>query len=107
LAAWISFVLSFAFVPEHKMSTTKKILWRSGVIAVGFIWSVVLWHQQVITDKTAKEDQERIVTKAVTQSNEHSDKQIGAVRQDVQGVETDMQGVKRDLENSLVRGICG
>jgi hypothetical protein len=103
LAAWIPFVLSvlLAFVPEHKMSTRKKILWRSGVITVGFIWSVVLWHQQVIMDKTAREDQTRIVTQAVTQSNEHSDQQIGTVRSDVQGVKSDVQGVKKDLEAKI------
>jgi len=103
LAAWIPFVLSLllAFVPEHKMNTTNKILWRSGVIGLGFVWSVVLWHQQVITDKAAREDRERIVTTAVNQSNQHSDQQIGAVRTDVQGVKNDVQGVKKDLEDKL------
>jgi hypothetical protein len=88
LAAWIPFVLSIllAFVPEHNMSTKKKIAWRSSVIAVGFIWSVVLWHQQVIADKTARDDQTRIVTQAVTQSNEHSDQQISPVREDVKDI---------------------
>lgn len=99
LAAWIPFVLSIllAFVPEHKMSRTKKVVWRSSVIAVGFIWSIVLWHQQIITEQIAKEDQEKIVTTAVAKSNQHSDQQIGAVRSDVQGVKTDVQGVKNNL----------
>ncbi len=96
LAAWIPFVLSLlvAFVPESKMSTTKKILWRTVVIAVGFVWSVVLWQQQLLAEKTATADQERIVTTAVAKSNEHSDQQIGAVRSDV-------QGVKKDLETKI------
>src|SRR5258707_14704092 len=52
LAAWIPFVLSIlvAFVPEHKMTTAKKYLWRGGVMFVGLAWSIVLWHQQVVTD---------------------------------------------------------
>jgi hypothetical protein len=103
LAAWIPFVLSLlvAFVPESKMSTAKKIGWRTVVIAVGFVWSVVLWQQQLLAENSATADQERIVTTAVTRSNEHSDQQIGGVRSDVQGVKTDMQGVKKDLETKI------
>jgi hypothetical protein len=107
LAAWIPFVLSIllAFVPEREMTTIKKLLWRSSVIAVGFAWSVVLWHQQVIADQQAKSDQQQIVADAVGKSNQHSDQQIGAVRTDVQGVKSDMQAVKRDLENKFGEAI--
>jgi len=103
LAAWIPFVLSLllAFVPEQKMSTAKKYLWRGSVIAIGFIWSVVLWRQQFIMDITAQQDQQRIVMTAVNQSNRHSDQQIGTVRSDVQGVKTDIQGIKKDLESRI------
>ena len=60
LAAWIPFVISIllAFVPEHEMTATKKFLWRFGVISVGFIWSAVLWHQQVITDRAQRNARE-------------------------------------------------
>jgi hypothetical protein len=103
LAAWIPFVLSLlvAFVPESKMSTLKKILWRTVVIVVGFVWSVVLWQQQLLTEKTATADQERIVKTAIAKSNEHSDQQIDVVRSDVQGVKTEMQGVKKDLATQI------
>lgn len=99
LAAWIPFVLSLllAFVPEHKMSTTKKVLWRTAVITVGFGWSVVLWHQQVIADSQAKHDQREMVNSAVSESNEHSDSQIASVRGDLKGVKDDVGGVKTDL----------
>jgi hypothetical protein len=102
LAAWIPFVLSIllAFVPEHKMTTIKKLLWRGSVIFVGFVWSAVLWHQQVVTDATARKDQEHIVASAVTKANEHSDQKIGAVQKDVQGVKTDVGGVKSDLKET-------
>lgn len=102
LAAWIPFVLSIliAFVPEHEMSAIKKILWRSSVIIVGFAWSVVLWHQQVIADKAARDDQRNIVNEAVTQSNQHSDAKIGEVQRDVRGVETDVLGVKNAISQS-------
>ncbi len=88
LAAWIPFVISIfiAFVPEREMTVRQKWFWRSGVIVIGFIWSAVLWHQQVIMDTAAKTGQAEIVTKAVTQSNEHSDEQIAIVRDDVKGV---------------------
>ncbi len=98
-AAWIPFVLSIllAFVPEHEMTKSKKIIWRCGVIGAGFIWSALLWHQQVVADKAAKEDQERIVTKAVFESNQHSDQQIGNVRDDVKSVKGDVREVKGNL----------
>jgi hypothetical protein len=103
LAAWIPFALSIllAFVPEHKMSTTKKLLWRSSVILVGFAWSVVLWHQQIITEQTALADQEKIVNNAVTKSNNHSDQQIGEVRKDVQGVKTDLKDTKEVISGMV------
>jgi hypothetical protein len=85
LAAWIPFVISIfiAFVPEHEMTSRQKWIWRSGGIIIGFIWSVVLWHQQVIVGLEAKRDQTEIVTKAVTQSNQHADEKIAGVRDDV------------------------
>jgi hypothetical protein len=83
------------------MNTTKKVLWRSGVIGIGFIWSIVLWHQQFIMDKTSREDQERIVTTAVKQSNQHSDQQIGVVRNDVRGVKSGLDGMKNELAAKL------
>jgi hypothetical protein len=102
LAAWIPFVLStlLAFVPEHKMTTTKKWLWRSSVMLVGLSWSVVLWHQQVVTDETARKDQENMVISAVTKANEHSDQKIESVKKDVGGVKTDVGGVKSDLKDA-------
>jgi hypothetical protein len=102
LAAWIPFVLSvlLAFVPEHKMTTTKKLLWRGGVILVGFAWSVVLWHQQAVADAAARKDQENIVTAAVSKANEHSDVRIGSVQAEVKGVKTDIGGVKSDLKET-------
>ena len=105
LAAWIPFVLStlLAFVPEHKMTTTKKWLWRCSVMLVGLSWSVVLWHQQVVTDATARKDQETIVTSAVSQANVHSDEQIGFVRKDVQGVKKDLGDTAQKLSDLFVK----
>jgi hypothetical protein len=103
LAAWIPFVLStlIAFVPEREMSTLKKYLWRSGVIGVGFAWSVVLWHQQVVMDEVTKVDQTRIVTQAVTQSNIHSDEQIAGVRKDFQSESATLDEKIKGLSGQL------
>lgn len=103
LAAWIPFVLSLllAFVPEHEMTKGKKLAWRCSVIGIGFLWSAVLWHQQVVTDRAAKEDQERIVTKAVSESNRHSDEQIGNVRADLKGVKGDISNTTRNIATAL------
>lgn len=96
LAAWIPLVLSIllAFVPEHKMSTHKKIVWRSAVITIGFIWSLVLWHQQVIAEKALHDGETTLITEAVTQSNQHSDKKMGELRDEV------VQGVRKDVQTS-------
>jgi hypothetical protein len=92
LAAWIPFVLSIllAFVPEHEMSTMKKILWRSSVIFIGFAWSVVLWHQQVVTDTATQQSQTTIVTEAVTKSNEHADSKFEQVEKDLENSKVDL-----------------
>jgi hypothetical protein len=101
LAAWIPFVLSIliAFVPEREMTPSKKWLWRSSVIVAGFIWSVVLWHQQVVTEVSAKNDQESIVRQAVTKSNQHSDQQIASVRSDVGDARKDVGKLQKETEN--------
>jgi hypothetical protein len=102
LAAWIPFVLSvvLAFVPEHKMTSGKKLVWRSSVVTVGLVWSLVLWHQQVVTDMAARDDQRRIVTDAVNLSNKHSDEKISSVRSDLQSVRSDIRGVDKDLQDT-------
>jgi hypothetical protein len=102
LAAWIPFVLSIllAFVPEHEMTSTKKLLWRSSVILVGLVWSIVLWHQQIVTDLVSREDSENMVANAVNKANAHSDPKIEAVQTEVKGVKTDVGGVKSDLRDT-------
>jgi len=100
LAAWIPAAGStlLAFVPDREMTTGKRWVWRSSVMAVGFSWSAILWHQQVIGDRATLEVQRKVVTEAVTQSNQHSDQLIGRVRADVQEVKGDVQGVQKKIE---------
>jgi len=88
LAAWIPFALTvlIAFLPDARMRPVKKFLWRSVVILVGFAWSVVLWHQQVVTEGEAARSQQQIVRDA----NQHSDEKF-------KEVETDLRSTKSDL----------
>lgn len=102
LAAWIPTVGSIviAFVPEGQMTPIKKWVWRSAVVGMGFAWSVILWHQQVVMEEANASDQKAIVAAAVNKSNQHADEKIGEVQHDVQGVKTDVGGVKSALKET-------
>jgi len=62
--------------------------------------SVLSWQQQRLSAIAAKADQENAIGKAVAGANEHSDAQIGEVRQEVQGVKSDVQDVKKAVSSS-------
>lgn len=96
LVAWIPFVLSIllAFIPDSAMKILWRIIWRSGVILGGLLYSALLWHQQSLTAAAAKEDQRQLLSYAVNNANTHSDEKIGSLSRDV-------QGVKKDLENTI------
>lgn len=89
LVALIPTILSilFAFVIDKDLERRMKTMWRLGIVACGILYSVVLWHQQELTDTTNLRMQTTIVNEAVNKANEHSDQQIGYVRSDVQGVQ--------------------
>ncbi len=99
LADWIPFVLAIliAFFPMEKMSTTKKILWRTSLISAGFIWSAVLWHEQSISDARALADQQAAISAALAQANQHSDEKIAEVRGDVKKVQDTAETLKINL----------
>ena len=105
LAAWIPFVLSilFAFVPSVKEMKHAwiKWTWRSGVLAVGFFWSVMLWHQQDLTDQAnSKQTQEAIQT-AVTDANRHADEKIGGVQHQVETLGTNLGETTKEISSQL------
>lgn len=93
VSAWIPLALSIllAFVPEHRMTRANKYLWRGAVIFVGFVWSIVLWHQQVVTQAQAERDQQNAINAAVQKSNEHSHQSMGQLRSDVVGIKNEVQ----------------
>jgi hypothetical protein len=102
LVAAIPTILSilFAFVIDKDLEHHVRRIWRFGIVACGILYSLMLWHQQALTDKSNLDTQTRIVSDAVGQANKHSDEQIGNVRHDVQGVKTDLGGLKKDLQQS-------
>jgi len=83
LAAWIPFVLSvlFAFVPAGKEMKHEwmKWSWRGGVVAIGFFWSVMLWHQQDLNSQTSAAQTQGALGSAVSQANSHADQQFKKV----------------------------
>ncbi len=100
LAAWIPFVLTvlFAFVPSAKEMKHPwiKWMWRGGVMAVGFGWSAMLWHQQALTDT---ENQQQI-QKAVANANAPLERKFTAVQQDVGILGGQVQTLGKSLDNT-------
>lgn len=101
-AAWFPFAVSIllAFIPDKEMKVNTRIAWRVSVIAFGLMYSLVLWHQQSLMQTLAERDQKQLLGEAITQSNQHSDGQIGSVRNDVKGVKSDVGGIKSDLHDT-------
>jgi hypothetical protein len=96
LASWIPFVLSvlLAFVPSGKeLRPVTRTTWRALVVAVGFSWSGLLWHQQALTAASALSDQQTLLNGA----NKHTDEQIGHVQVDIGNVQSQ---VEQDLQNT-------
>jgi hypothetical protein len=105
LAAWIPFVLSvlFAFVPSGREMKHPWIKWgwRSGVVIIGFCWSVMLWHQQDLTDKANAKQIQDAVQKSVTDANNHSDEKIGGVQKQVETVGKSLEETKTEISAQL------
>lgn len=102
LTAWIPFVLSvlLAFIPDAALKTHSRIVWRTGVILGGLLYSLLLWHQQSLALTKGMEAQRQLVSSAITSANAHTDQQIGSVRNDVRSVKTDVQGIKGDIQET-------
>ncbi len=95
LAAWIPSVLSVlvAFVPDKDLQMKQRVTWRVCVIACGVVYSMVLFHQQVLTDKVNAETNQNLLTAAVTAANQHADAKFGTAQNQVAGVDTKVTGL--------------
>ena len=77
----------FAFVIDKDLEAHMKKRWRASIVLCGLLWSIALWHQQILADKETTEQIGRAITKAVTDANTHSDEQFKAVQRNVGGVD--------------------
>lgn len=97
--ALVPVVLSIliAFVPDLRKA---HMAWRVSIVAIGLIWSVLLWRQQALTD----EAQNNAITNVVRDANEHSDQRIAEVRQDLEHArehsDTQIGNVRTDLKET-------
>jgi hypothetical protein len=78
-AAWWPFVFSVlvAFIPDMRKAHWG---WRTSVVAAGFMYSILLWHQQGIQMEASRSELSQAVETAVDRSNEHSDKSMSELR---------------------------
>jgi hypothetical protein len=108
--AWLPFGVSIlvAFVPDMRKAHP---LWRTAIIAAGLVYSLLLFKQQVLQMDAYRNDQatnQRSISQALQKANEHTDVEIGHVRNDVQSVKGDVGGVRHDLQetkDSMVKGL--
>jgi hypothetical protein len=104
LAAWIPFVLSvlFAFVPSGKEMKREwiKWAWRGAVVVIGFFWSVMLWHQQDLSDQANSRQTQDAIGTAVSRANDHADKRFDQVQENVGGVQRQVTGLGQSLDNT-------
>jgi hypothetical protein len=89
----------FAFVVDKDLADRMKWRWlfRFTVISIGAGLSMLLWHQQALSDIQSNKQIQDAVTQAVTDANKHSDKQFQAVQQNVGGVDRKVSAVGDSL----------
>lgn len=105
LAAWIPFILSvlFAFVPSGKEMKHQwiKWTWRGGVLVVGFFWSIMLWHQQDLSDRASAAQTKNALGSAVSQANDHADQQFKKVQDQVSDVKNNLKTTENNIATKL------
>lgn len=72
--------------------------WRVGVIACGFLYSVILFHQQVLTDQVNEKTNQKLLSDAIASANSHADQQFGTVRANVENLGKEVEGVGKALD---------
>ncbi|MGB6194536.1 MAG: hypothetical protein WBF42_18880, partial [Terracidiphilus sp.] len=99
VVAWIPAVLSIlvAFVPDKELGRPTRIGWRIVVVICGVLDSVLLWHQQTLTDDSSNQAQKGLLEQAVSGANKHADEQFGKVHNEVQDVNKGLDQTRKDL----------
>jgi hypothetical protein len=105
-AGWLPFMLSLivAFIPSQEKRRRAHMIWRVSLIAAGLFTSAVMWYNQSLSIESSRRDQERLVMTAVARANEHTDTEVGMVRDDLKKatVHSDEQvaAVRSDLKGA-------
>ena len=103
LVAWIPSVLSVlvAFVPEKDLERRMRLKWRLLVIAFGFIYSLVLWHQQGLNDLANSQQTQTAISTAVSQANDHADTQFGKTQGQITDVRHSLEATEKNLTSKV------
>jgi hypothetical protein len=92
----------FAFVVDKDLADRMRWRWlfRISVVAIGAGLSLLLWHQQALSDIQSGKQIKEAVTQAVTDANIHSDTQFKAVQDNVGGVDKKVSAVGDSLNQT-------
>jgi hypothetical protein len=103
LVAWIPSVLSVlvAFVPEKDLERRMRLRWRFAVVAFGFIYSLMLWHQQGLNDLANSQQTQTAISTAVSQANDHSDKQFDRTQGQITDVRNNLEATEKNLASKV------
>jgi hypothetical protein len=103
LVAWIPSVLSVlvAFVPEKDLERRMRLRWRFAVVAFGFIYSLMLWHQQGLNDLANSQQTQTAISTAVSQANDHSDKQFDRTQGQITDVRNNLETTEKNLASKV------
>lgn len=87
----------FAFVVDKDLADRMKWRWlfRLSVVSIGAGLSLLLWHQQALSDIQSSKQISDAVTNAVTLANTHSDGRFDGVNQHVGTLESKVDNVNQ------------
>ncbi len=103
IAAWMPALIGVvvAFVPDKDLERHVRLRWRLTVAACFVGWSVVLWHQQTLTEASDKKGREELVTAAVEKSNVHADSKFHEVETQVGEVKDGLKTTEDRISTKL------
>lgn len=98
----VPLTIFIAFMPDLRRA---HVVWRIMIVIFGIAWSFLLWRQMDLSAKQAIQDQEGIVTAAVTHANSHSDAKFSQMKQQVDQTGSEignrLNKVEADLASSI------
>jgi hypothetical protein len=105
LKDWLPAVVGVAVgvVPGSDWDQKMKTRYRVAVVVVGFIYSAVLYRAQTLSDSESTKQLTVAVGTAVSQANDHSDKQFDKVTKGVEGVDQKLSDTTVSLTTDIQR----